>query len=221
MNHQEKYSDKELIDRILNKETALFELIIRRHNQGLYRIGKMYRFNHEDTQDLMQETYIEAFVHLHQFENRASFRTWISKIMFHQCYRKTKKWEEKNIKTIENEMSVFENLYYTETQNNVMNKELASVIEKALLEIPTDYRTVFTLREINGMSIAETVEILEISESNVKVRLNRAKMMLRKEIEKFYNKEEIFEFNLIYCDEMVNRVMERITSDTHLPNSIN
>lgn len=221
MNHQEKYSDKELIDRILNKETALFELIIRRHNQSLYRIGKMYRFNHEDTQDLMQETYIEAFTHLHQFENRASFRTWISKIMLHQCYRKTKKWEERNIQAMENEMSVFENLYYAETQNNVMNKELASVIEKALLEIPADYRTVFTLREISGMSVAETAEILEISESNVKVRLNRAKMMLRKEIEKFYNKEEIFEFNLIYCDEMVNRVMTRITSNSHLPTSIN
>lgn len=212
MNHQEKYSDKELIDKILNKETALFELIIRRHNPNLYRIGKMYRFSHEDTQDLMQETYIEAFVHLHQFENRASFQTWISKIMIHQCYRKAKKWEQQNIQTMENEMSVFENLHNTETRNYVMNKELASVIEKALLNIPTDYRTVFTLREVNGMNVSETSQILGITESNVKIRLSRAKMMLRKEIEKFYNKEEIFEFNLIYCDLMVNRVMAKINS---------
>lgn len=221
MNHQGKYSDKELIDRILNKETALFELIIRRHNPSLYRIGKMYRFSHEDTQDLMQETYIEAFTHLHQFENRASFRTWISKIMIHQCYRKTKKWDSRYIESFENNAQVFENFHNTETSNKVMNRELNSVIETALLSISEDYRTAFTLREINGMSVSETAEILGISESNVKVRLNRAKTYLRKEIEKFYNKEEIFEFNLIYCDEMVNRVMTRITPNSHLPTSIN
>ena len=91
-----------------------------------------------------------------------------------------------------------------------MNTELSSVIEKALLRIPEDYRIVFTLREVNGLNVSETSEILEISEANVKVRLSRAKTYLRIEIEKSYNKEEIFEFNLIYCDAMVNRVMKEI-----------
>lgn len=91
-----------------------------------------------------------------------------------------------------------------------MNAELNSVLEKALLHIPEDYRTVFTLREINGLNVFETAEILDISENNVKVRLNRAKNFLRTEIEKVYNREEVFEFNLIYCDAMVNRVMTKI-----------
>jgi RNA polymerase sigma-70 factor (ECF subfamily) len=68
------------------------------------------------------------------------------------------------------------------------------------------------LREINGLSVKETAEALNISEANVKVRLNRAKAMLRKEVEKSYKVEDIFEFNLIYCDSMVNRVMDKITS---------
>ncbi|AKK74233.1 RNA polymerase subunit sigma-24 [Chryseobacterium gallinarum] len=210
MKAEEKYTDKQLIDKILNKETAMFELIIRRNNPYLYRIGRMYRFSHEDTQDLMQETYMEAFMHLHQFENRSSFRTWISKIMLHQCYRKTQKWSSKHIQTPENGDHVFENLYNTETSAQVMNRELNSVIEKSLLSIPEDYRVAFTLREINGLSVQETAEALGISESNVKVRVSRAKAFLRKEIEKYYIREEIFEFNLVYCDEIVNRVMQKL-----------
>ncbi|MCE3074390.1 sigma-70 family RNA polymerase sigma factor [Chryseobacterium gwangjuense] len=210
MNAQDKYTDQELIEKILNKETAIFELIIRRNNQYLYRIGRMYRFSHEDTQDLMQETYIEAYTHLNQFENKSSFRTWISKIMLHQCYHKTQKWYTKHIESLENNSQVIENLHYTETSSYVMNKELNSIIEKSLLNIPEDYRTAFTLREINGLSVRETAEVLEISENNVKVRVNRAKTYLRKEIEKFYVKEEIFEFNLVYCDRMVSQVMNKI-----------
>lgn len=210
MKPAEKYTDQELIEKVLNKETFAFEILIRRNNPSLYRIGRMYRFNHEDTQDIMQDTYIEAFLHLAQFKNKSTFRTWISKIMLHQCYRKAQKWYSKNIESIENKSQVFENLHHNETSHEIMNRELNAIIEKSLLNIPQEYRTVFTLREINGMSVQETAEALDISENNVKVRTNRAKSCLRKEIEKFYVKDEVFEFNLIYCDRMVVQVMNKI-----------
>lgn len=210
MKTQEKFTDQELVERILNKETSFFELLIRRHNPYLYRIGKMYRISHEDTQDLMQETYIDAFVHLEQFENRASFRTWISKIMLNKCYKKSIKWESKNMVSLDSNIQVFDRINNFETASNVMNRELKTVIETGLLQIPEDYRTAFVLREINGLSVHETAEVLDITESNVKVRVSRAKSYLRTEIEKFYNKEEIFEFNLVYCDQIVNETMKRI-----------
>lgn len=210
MNTERKYSDQELIQKILNKETALFELIIRRNNPYLYRIGKMYRFSHEDTQDLMQDSYVQAYTHLNQFENRSSLRTWLSKIMIHECYRKSKKWASKNVESLEHNPLLIQKTGKTDTSKKVMNTELNAVIEKSLLHIPEDYRTVFVLREVNGFSVLETSEILDITESNVKVRLNRAKAFLRKEIENYYCKEDIFEFNLIYCDAMVDRVMAQI-----------
>lgn len=210
MNAQSQYSDLELIQKVLNKETAFFELIIRRNNPFLYRIGKMYHFSHEDTQDLMQDSYIQAYTHLSQFENRSSLKTWLSKIMVNQCYKRTQKWSSKNMESLENNAQVYNRYDGAETSKKVMNAELNSVLEKALLHIPEDYRTVFTLREINGLNVFETAEILDISENNVKVRLNRAKNFLRTEIEKVYNREEVFEFNLIYCDAMVNRVMKEI-----------
>ncbi|MGS0747729.1 sigma-70 family RNA polymerase sigma factor [Halpernia sp. GG3] len=207
---QQKYSDQELVDKVINKEMALFELIIRRNNRYIYRIGKMYRFSHEDIQDLMQDTYVDAFAHLHQFESRSSFRTWISKIMYNKCFRMTKKWESKNMESLQNHTENLENIQDKTTSNTVMNNEINSVIEESLLNIPLDYRSVFILREINGLSVVETADILVITEGNVKVRLNRAKTFLRAEVEKFYTKEDIFEFNLIYCDAMVNRVMKQI-----------
>ena len=91
-----------------------------------------------------------------------------------------------------------------------MNGELGSIIEKALGKMPQDYRMVFSLREITGLSVSETAEALNITESNVRVRHTRARVQLRKEIEKSYSPEEIFEFNLIYCDRMVERVMGSI-----------
>jgi len=105
---------------------------------------------------------------------------------------------------------MFSNKQSTDTYKAVINRELNSVIENALLQIPIDYRMVFSLREVNGLNVAETADTLDISEGNVKVRLNRAKSMLRKEVEKSYSAEEIFEFNLIYCDAMVNNVMNKI-----------
>ena len=93
MKTEVQYTDEELIQKILNKETALFELVIRRNNPYLYRIGKMYHFSHEDTQDIMQDSYIEAYTHLSQFEFRSSLKTWLSKIMVHQCYKKINKYK--------------------------------------------------------------------------------------------------------------------------------
>ncbi|MDF3078486.1 MAG: sigma-70 family polymerase sigma factor [Sphingobacteriaceae bacterium] len=203
----EQFSDKELIDKI-NDEPAMFEILIRRNNAALYKTGRSYGYNHEDTQDLMQETFVSAYISLGKFENRSSLRTWLVRIMLNNCFQRRQKFSYKNEisdEIHENSIPMFEN--QQDTNGKILNRELGTVVEKALITLPLDYRMVFSLREMNGLSVAETAESLNISDSNVKVRLNRAKAMLRQEIEKWYTAEEIFEFNLIYCDAMVNRVM--------------
>jgi RNA polymerase sigma factor (sigma-70 family) len=209
----EQYTDTEVVQKIAAGEVALFEIIIRRNNSFLYKIGRAYNYTHEDTQDLMQETYINAFTNIAKFENRASFKTWIIKMMLNNCYRKQQKWNFKNITPAginDKSLPMFSNQQQTDTGKAVMNRELNFVIENALRQMPMDYRIVFTLREINGLNVAETAATLGISESNVKVRLNRAKTLLRKEVEKSYSAEDIFEFNLVYCDAMVEKVMKKI-----------
>lgn len=92
----------------------------------------------------------------------------------------------------------------------IHTRELGNIIETALESIPETYRIVFSLREINGLSVAETAELLNLSETNIKVRLSRAKEMLRNELEKSYTASELYEFNLVYCNAMVENVMAKI-----------
>lgn len=212
-NQFEQLSEVEIINRILKGEKPLYEIIVRRFNPYLYKIGRSYNYNHEDTQDLMQDTYVDAFKSLHQFEQRSSFKTWIMRIMLNNCYRKKQKFSYKNEFANEN---INENVtpMFSNSNNNmqkeIYSRELGSIIETSLSKLPEDYRMVFSLREINGLNVSETSSLLDISESNVKVRLNRAKSMLRTEIEKSYTTEELFDFHLRYCNPFTERVMRKI-----------
>jgi len=220
MNHVKtnvQFTDAEVIQKILAGETALFELLVRRYNPYLYKTGRTYNYNHEDTQDLMQDTFIDAYASLSKFEGRSSVKTWIIKIMLNNCFRKRQKLSYKN--EIANEMdersiSGFSNQMKTDADKTIQNRELNIIIENALERLPLDFRMVFSLRELNGMSITETADILSISETNVKVRLNRAKSMLRKEIERYYSAQDIYEFNLVYCDRIVDRVMKSLKGNS-------
>jgi len=210
----EQYTDIQIIDKILAGETALYEIIIRRYNPYLYKTGRSYNYNHADTQDLMQDTFIDAYKNLSGFERRASFKTWVTKIMLNHCYRKKQKSSFRN--EITGDVTEYAQPMFTSPNNNdthriVQSRELNSTIEGALGKIPHEYRMVFSLREINGFNVAETARLLDITETNVKVRLNRARTMLRKEIEKTYSTDDIFEFNLVYCDAIVKNVLQRIS----------
>lgn len=208
----EKFTESEIIQRIVDGEKSLYEIIVRRFNAYLYKVGRSYNYNHEDTQDLMQETFIDAYKNLSAFEGRSGFGTWIIRIMLNNCYRKKKKAGFKNEimqDVSENSKPMFARSN-NDTDKMVQSRELGHIIENTLANIPLDYRMAFSLREINGLSVSETASLLHISEVNVKVRVNRAKTMLRSGIEKTYSPGELFEFNLIYCDAMVQNVMKKI-----------
>lgn len=213
MKVSEQLTETAIIERVLQGEKSLYELIIRRLNPYLYKVGMSYNYSHEDTQDLMQDTFVDAYKNLAQFQNRSSFKTWIIRIMLNNCYRKKGKADFKNelhYNLSENAMPMFTNPT-TDAVNSIQAKELRHIIEAALANIPEDYRMAFSLREINGLSTAETSDVLGISEANVKVRLSRAKTMLRSKLKRCYSPDELFEFNLIYCDAIVNNVMKRIS----------
>lgn len=212
MDSVEKYSESEIIHRILGGEKALYEIIVRRFNPYLYKVGRSYTYTHNDVQDLMQETFIDAYKNLAQFEGRSGFKTWIIRIMMNNCYRKRRKSSFKNevMHDVNDTAKPLFSNTHNETEKLVQNRELGSIIERALDNIAFDYRIVFSLREVNGLTVSETADLLNISEANVKVRLTRAKSMLRGEIEKTYSVTELFEFNLIYCDAMVEKVMNKI-----------
>lgn len=208
--------ETEVIDRIIAGDLALFEVLIRRYNPYLYKVGRSYGYCHQDVEDLMQETFIHAYENLRKLNNKQYFKTWLIRIMLNECYRKHQKVSSKkevimDTFSYDKFIPMFSGNNNDDTERRVGNKEMNSVIEGAINRIPLDYRLVFMLRELNGLSVQETANTLNITETNVKVRFNRAKAMLRKEVEKMYSAEDIFQFNLIYCDKIVEAVMNKIS----------
>ena len=207
--------EKEIIQKIVAGETALFEILIRKYNPVLYKIARSYGFRHHDAEDLMQDAHVSAYTHLASFAFRASYKTWISKIMIHKCLYKLGQAATKNEKTEtdsihENAVPVFTSKQSRMEETNLLRKEFARVLEDSLQKIPLAYRTVFIFREVEGFSVAETAELLRITPINVKVRLSRARTMLQKQLEQFYTAADIYEFHLSYCDKMVQRVLGKI-----------
>lgn len=213
-----KSSEEEIIQKILDGEMALFEILIRRYNAILYKIARSYNFNHDEAQDLLQETHIAAYQNLKKFESRSSYKTWIAKIIVNKCLYKlsygSSKYEVSHQIADENSQPMFSSKKQS-TEANVLNRELSNILEKSLEKIPVHYRTVFILREVEGLSVAETAEMMNLTAVNVKVRLNRAKTLLQKELEKYYSKAQLYDFNLIYCDIVVKNVFDAIQKLDH------
>jgi RNA polymerase sigma factor (sigma-70 family) len=208
--------DEVIVESVLTGNVSLFEILIRRYNPLLYKIARSHGFNHQDSEDLMQDTHVSAYQFLAQFEGRASYKTWISKIMVHKCLYKLKYGYHKNETPAESLGNLIQPVHMKENElqpeSKMMNRELAIVLEKSLQEIPFIYRSVFVLREVEGFSTAETADLLQITETNVKVRLNRAKALLQKQVKQYYSHSDIYSFNLVYCDAIVYKVFARINA---------
>ncbi|MHB1921723.1 MAG: RNA polymerase sigma factor [Chitinophagaceae bacterium] len=202
-------SDEEMVERILNGEQQLYECLMRKYNLRLYRISMSIINDDQEAEDIMQNTYINAYRQLSGFQHKSNFSTWITRILINESllHKKRKLKHEKVV------MENTNNEYHHETPlDGLMNKELKEILEKAVAQLPEKYRMVFVMREVQGMSTNETMEALNLGESNVKIRLNRAKEMLRNFLNPYWQPHQLFEFNLVRCDNVVNYVINRTSN---------
>lgn len=216
----EKLSDKELISRILLGEKELYAIIVRRYNQRIYRVGISIINDEAEVEDIMQVTYIRAYENLARFAFAASFSTWLTRILINECLLR-KKMRKKSIMLTEadhNDHSIQSGIEHKGPESQLLNAELKNLLELSIRQLPEKYRTVFVLRMIENMNVAETKECLNISEVNVKVRLNRAKALLKKSLIPYCGSHELLHFHLNRCDRMAVYVMSRIRG-MDLPNS--
>jgi RNA polymerase sigma-70 factor, ECF subfamily len=208
-------SDEEVVVRVLAGETAMFEIVMRRHNQRIYRVARAILRNDGEAEDVMQDAYVRAYEHLDQFAGRAKFSTWLTRIAVHEALarqRRSKRYEEVG-PTSEREgdpMDRFASLTPNPEQQ-MSNSELRRLLEQAVEKLPDAYRAVFMLREVEDMSTTDAAYALEITEENVKVRLHRARALLRKSLFAVAGTEsrEAFNFNAVRCGRVVKNVFER------------
>ena len=215
-NSTEPLSDVEVVHRVLDGETALFELIMRRYNQRLYRVARAILRDDAEAEDVMQDAYARAYEHLSQFAGRAQFSTWLTRIAIHEALARAQKrkrtdqlgtndWSDG-----EGEMSIAATALNPD--QHLSASELGRALESAILSIPEQYRLVLMMRDVEQLSTSETAAALELSEENVKVRLHRARGMVRKNLFTQAGAEapRAFGFMGERCDRVVARVMERI-----------
>lgn len=207
-------SDELIISSILNGHKDLFEKLMKRYNQRLYRVIRGYMKNEEDIQDVMQETYLKAFENLSGFRSDASFSTWLIRIGINEALQKLRKikrkWSFFSAEKNKNEISPYSYIENMNPEKRTIQRETRKMIEDAIDHLPVKYRSVYMMREVEGLDIEETARCLGLSQSNVKVRLYRAKGLLKKELAGQAVKDEVFEFGNEKCDELIAKVMRKI-----------
>ncbi len=210
------HSETDLINRVLAGEHHLYEYFIRKYNQRLFCTGMSILKIDSEVEEAMQYSYVKAFEHLRTFEQRSSFGTWITRIMINECLQQ-KKNRQRLQAAAENH---YETISHMETPaHRLINKELGGVLEEAIARLPEKYRLVFVLREVEDLSVKETAEVLALEESNIKVRLNRAKTMLRENLTG-YLRENVYVFHFTRCDRIVARVFKTLEIDYPLDQTL-
>ena len=213
----ESWADEEIVRRILHGDLVLFELLMRRHNQRVYRAIRSILRDDSESEDVMQEAYVRAFEHLAQFEGRAQFSTWLTRIAVNEALKrlnargKLDPLDQQQYEGEDGTMSEFQSNSPT-PEVSASRSEVKDLLEEAILALPYTYRTVIVLRDVEEMSTAETAEVLSLTDTNVKVRLHRAHELLREELfaRAGANCSQAFGFPAIRCDRVVRAVFKRL-----------
>jgi RNA polymerase sigma factor (sigma-70 family) len=211
-------TDLDAVAGVLSGNREMFEIIVRRYNTQLYRVGMAYLRHHAQTEDAMQNAYLKAFLNLQRFRGNAAFGTWLTRIMINECLmvlRTRKRFVMENID--EGDERASQEPFATPAADSLHNQDIKSALEQAIETLPRTHRAVYLLRDVQQLSTAETAECLGISVDNVKVSLHRAREALKTELMKSAAGIELFDYPAVYCDPMTARVMQAIRSAAPAP----
>jgi RNA polymerase sigma-70 factor (ECF subfamily) len=194
-----KDNDFDLIQAINSGQTEKFHDLVKRYEQKLYNFSLRMCRNPSDAEDMIQDTFLNVFRYLKNFRYETKFKNWLYKVAASTCIKKRRKSKFAPDK----ELSLDEFLPNDEAEkpdnvpewamlplDKLLNEELSSVINKTILALPKKYRVVIVLRDIEGFSTAETAQILNLSPSNVKVRLHRARLYLRDKLKGYFENDQ-------------------------------
>ena len=205
-------SDEEVVQEILAGNTALFELLMRRYNERLYRAARAITRDDREAEDVMQQAYVNAFSSLNQFKGQAQFATWLTRITINEALARVRR--HGRYEPFDDELSNVEpfRAWSADPERQAFAGELRELLEWAIDTLPNGAREVFVLREIEGLSTAETAASLQVSEEVVKTRLSRARSALRRTLleRAGATAPDAFRFYRPRCDRVVAQVLARI-----------
>lgn len=206
--------DSEVVARVVGGDTALFEILMRRHNQRLFRVARAIVGDDHDAEDVLQEAWVRAFHALAGYRGEASVVTWLSRIAAHEALARTRR--SRRLVAVEEGGAGDPRSEPRDGRaapdRAVENHELRRALRAALDDLPDPLRGVFVLREVEGLSSQETGDLLGISPENVRVRLHRAKAALRRTLDERFGREvrRLYRFDGARCDRGVAAVFARL-----------
>jgi RNA polymerase sigma-70 factor (ECF subfamily) len=207
-------TDEQVVADVLNGQTALFEVLMRRHNERVYRTARSIVRDEAEAEDVMQQAYVNAYASLRQFNGQAQFSTWLTRIVVNESLARVRR--KQRYEPFEEEQSNVETFMRGDgphdPEREAASRELRVLLESAIDCLPDGAREVFMLRQVEGMSTAEVGATLGISDDAVKTRLSRARAALRHDLMARMQSSaaEAFRFYRPRCDRVVARVLARI-----------
>lgn len=202
--------DEEVVERVVAGDTSLFEILMRRYNQRLFRVARAILGDDAEAEDVMQDAYVRAFRELAGFRGEARFSTWLTKIACYEALARARK--RRRLVPIEGGEPADSPTPESGPEREMGNRELQTVLRDAVEVLPDPLRTVFCLREVEGLSTEQTADLLGLTIENVRVRLHRAKRSLRETLDTRIGREvrRLYLFEVPRCDRMVASVFARL-----------
>ncbi|HEY8516580.1 MAG TPA: RNA polymerase sigma factor [Candidatus Binatia bacterium] len=204
-------ADEEVVERVLAGDVRLFEVLMRRYNQRVYRAARAVLRDDHEAEDAMQEAWVRAYANLASFAGRARFSTWLTRIVLNHAIERDR-LRRRTFDATDAGDALPDVACSAEQQS--IDVELRRALESAIGELPEVYRTTFVLRAVEGLSTAETAECQDVPEETVRTRLHRARELLRRDIETRFGLRlrECFGFGNERCDAVVAAVLARVAA---------
>jgi RNA polymerase sigma-70 factor (ECF subfamily) len=203
-------SDEQVVERVLAGDTSLYEILMRRYNQRLFRVARGIVRDDAEAEDVTQEAWVRAFRELATFRGEAQFSTWVTRIACHEAFARARK--RRRLVPIAGGEPPEPPGETSSPEREMENRELYAVLQEAVEALPDPLRAVFCLREVEGLSTEQTADALGLTAENVRVRLHRAKRSLRQKLDDRIGREvrRLYLFEGARCDRMVEGVFARL-----------
>ena len=206
-------ADEAIVAQVLDGQVAMFEVLMRRHNERIYRAALAILRNAGEAEDVMQQAYVNAYTNLRQFDQRASFATWITRIAVNEAIARARRRGRYQPFDDDSRLEGVAPAPMTgNPEREAFAHEMRGFLENAIDALSDGLREVFMLREVQGLTTAETALSLGISEDAVKTRLSRSRAALRRHLFDRVGTTiaESFTFLRPRCDVVVASVFKRI-----------
>jgi RNA polymerase sigma-70 factor, ECF subfamily len=210
--------DAELVRRALVRDETAIRTIMAQHNRRLYRIARGILHSDSEAEDAVQEAYVHAFTHLNGFRGESTLATWLSRITINEALLRLRRERPTQELTASDQQSAAQIIPFPHTvalddpERTMAQREILRLVEQAADDLPANFRAVFIMRVVEGLSIEETAALLNIRPETVKTRLHRARLLMREQLEAQIGPliMEAFPFAGRRCERLTAMVLQRL-----------